>query len=116
MSDCIVTAAIELDYYQPEGYEASLTRGYEPSHYYAGIKSLDNLGKDVLVYTTEEIKNPQINICQPVVPKPGAYASKNLPSPNIAQANKKGTNTSNRSKNRNSGYFTKSATALRSVS
>ena len=56
MSDCIVTAAIELDYYQPEGYEASLTRGYEPSHYYAGIKSLDNLGKDVLVYTTEEIK------------------------------------------------------------
>ncbi len=56
MSDCIVTAAIELDYYQPDGYEASLTRGYEPSHYYAGIKSLDNLGKDLLLYTTEKVE------------------------------------------------------------
>tara|TARA_R100000084_G_C4632123_1_gene138918 strand:+ start:93 stop:1001 length:909 start_codon:yes stop_codon:yes gene_type:complete len=54
--DCIVSTALVVESYKRNNYEDAMTRNYVPEHYYGGIKSLLNLNKPLVLFTTEETK------------------------------------------------------------
>src|SRR6266404_5098149 len=61
------------------------------------------------------MKNPHTNICQPLVPKPGATCFSNTPSKNTPTPRIVGTAISKRSRKRSSGYLRRSLTRERSA-
>ena len=79
--DCIITSIYRLEPYKRPGFEDALTRNMMPHHYVAGVRSLYNLGKDVIVFYNKQdvvVDDIRINIpeiCNVIIPGASSFSN-----------------------------------------